>query len=88
MNHWCKENNLSHSTFHGWVQKYRTVQETNDFIEVVAPPKNIDKKTTRTQLKVMPSLSIAYHDFKIDMAGDIEPLLLEKVLKVVTTLNV
>lgn len=88
MNKWCKERKLPHSTFHGWVKKYKAKQAPGDFVELVAPKKKMIKKDVVMLQKNHPTLLIEYHDFKLSIEGHIEPLLLEEVLKVVTSLHV
>ena len=80
---WCKKMNLPYSTFHGWVKKYKGLEE-HTFIELTpsAPPK------VTTSNEKPSSILIEYENFKINITKDVESCFLEKVLKVVATLNV
>ncbi|MGL5259522.1 MAG: IS66 family insertion sequence element accessory protein TnpA [Lachnospiraceae bacterium] len=80
---WCKKMKLPYSTFHGWVKKCKEMEEYA-FIELTpsAPP-----KVTASNEKPS-SILIEYENFKINISEDVELCFLEKVLKVVATLNV
>ena len=80
---WCKKMKLPYSTFHGWVKKCKEMEEYA-FIELTpsAPPK------VTTPNEKPSSILIEYENFKINLTEDVESCFLEKVLKVVATLNV
>ncbi|MGL5258589.1 MAG: IS66 family insertion sequence element accessory protein TnpA [Lachnospiraceae bacterium] len=80
---WCKKMKIPYSTFHGWVKKFKELEE-HAFIELIpsAPPK------VTTSNEKPSSMLIEYENFKINIKEDVETYFLEKVLKVVATLNV
>ena len=80
---WCKKMKLPYSTFHGWVKKIKELEE-HAFIELTpsAPPK------VTTSNEKPSSILIEYENFKLNISEDVESCFLEKVLKVVATLNV
>lgn len=89
MSHWCRERNLPHSTFYGWIKKYGKVL-SKDFIEIKATstPKSRRNNELSPTIKRNTTLVIESRNFKIGVETNVDTTLLKTVLKVVATLDV
>lgn len=99
---WCNNNHIASSSMHTWLKKYnnknyksnnrlksKTTNNANNEIKFVELDNtNTNAKSISNEKNTANKIVLEYKDFKINITDSTNTKLLEKILKVVTTLNV
>ena len=90
MTEWCTANNISKSTFAGWIRStkfdVRTPKSKAKFVEVT-PPTGLQEQP-EPQARNTAGITVEYKAFKITIPANVDIGTLENILKVVLQANV